>query len=224
MAAPLPSPAPVRAIVPLRSLRGAKRRLAPSLPDHQRRELVAWMAQRVLAALSAAETVARTVVVAGDAEAAALAEAAGAQALRVPARGLDHALSTADALAPEPPASLVVPADLPLARSGEVDRLCRALEGHGPGVALVATRDGGTGALLRRPGRVIATAFGAGSAQRHRDRAAAQGIPVRTLDLPGLAHDVDVPEDLAVVAKAHAGPLPWAATPAGRGPARDATH
>jgi 2-phospho-L-lactate guanylyltransferase (CobY/MobA/RfbA family) len=68
---------------------------------------------------------------------------------------------------------------------------------YSPAVVVVATQDGGTGALLRRPSRVINTAFGqSGSASGHLRLAAAVGIRPVKLDVPNLAFDVDTPSDL----------------------------
>ncbi|GEM_PF-623981 len=194
-------PAEVTAIVPLRSLAHAKQRLAAALTDPPRRALVAWMAQRVLDALTESAMVSQTVAVVGDAQAAALAERHGAHALRVPPRGLAHALHAADRLGPEPSATLVLPADLPWAQPQDIDALTAAVPAGTRGVAVVATADGGTGALLRRPGRVIPTAFGSDSAAQHHQHAAAAGTPAMTPDLPGLARDIDHAADLAALAR-----------------------
>ncbi|MGH8896554.1 MAG: 2-phospho-L-lactate guanylyltransferase [Egibacteraceae bacterium] len=185
----------VTAIVPLKALADAKRRMAGHLDQAARRKLVIWMLDRILDACLHADAVNRVVVVAGDAQAAAEATRVGVEAVVEPAVGLAVALATADRTAKGAEATLVVPADLPLATPADIDAVCAA-GARAPSVVVVPTRDGGTGALLRRPGGVVGTAFGPDSAAAHLRLAAAAGIrPVR-LDLPNLGFDIDTPSDL----------------------------
>jgi 2-phospho-L-lactate guanylyltransferase (CobY/MobA/RfbA family) len=58
----------------------------------------------------------------------------------------------------------------------------------------------GTNGLLLAPADAIGPAFGAGSAERHRDRAARAGFEVATETLPSLALDLDTPDDLVALA------------------------
>jgi 2-phospho-L-lactate guanylyltransferase (CobY/MobA/RfbA family) len=90
--------------------------------------------------------------------------------------------------------------DVAGARPAEIERLLHALPGRG--VALAASRDGGTCALLRVPRDVIPAGFGRESASRHRELAARAGVPCVDLELPSLAIDVDEPEDLAALREA----------------------
>ena len=58
--------------------------------------------------------------------------------------------------------------------------------------------DGGTNGVVMRPPGVLDTHFGeGGSAAVHERAALAAGLAVVVVDLPGLAFDVDTPEDLA---------------------------
>jgi 2-phospho-L-lactate/phosphoenolpyruvate guanylyltransferase len=84
----------------------------------------------------------------------------------------------------------VVAADLPLAHGADLDRVVAAAAG-GRAVVIVPTRDGGTGVLYRRPATVTGTAYGPGSAAAHVRLAADAGLEAVTLDVPGLALDVD---------------------------------
>ncbi len=59
-------------------------------------------------------------------------------------------------------------------------------------------RDGdGTNGLLIAPPDLIATRFGPGSAGRHQAAGLEAGGTVERLDAPGLAFDIDTPDDLA---------------------------
>lgn len=187
----------VTAVVPLKALRGAKSRLAGTLAPAERRALTIGMFQRVLAACRASGHVSNVLVVAGDADGLALAAAAGARGLLEPRPGLQAALDAADAALGPVEASLVVAADLPLATAADLDHVCAVgLAGPGPRVVLVATADGGTGALLRRPAAVMGTRYGPGSAGEHVSLAHRLGLDVVVLEVPGLALDVDTEDAL----------------------------
>lgn len=188
----------VVAIVPLKALDRAKTRLAPHLGAAARRELVIWMFARVVAACQAARLVDGLLVVAGDDAGAALARSLGSQVLIERAPGLPAAMATADSATAGLPATLVVAADLPLARGVDLDEVCRAGT-TGPRVVVTPTHDGGTAALLRRPAGVVATAYGPRSATVHLQAARAAGVAGVRLDVSALAHDVDTPAHLRAV-------------------------
>lgn len=181
------SPPAVPAVVPLKALRHAKGRLEEHLDAGDRRALTAWMLERVLQACAAARSVAGVLVVAGDAEAAALAHELGAETMLVAEPGLAAALGAADRALAGAPASLVVTADLPLATGAALDEVGTA----GASVVVAESLDGGTSALLRRPHAVVATAFGHGSARAHLALAAGAGVAGTLLRVPALALDVD---------------------------------
>jgi 2-phospho-L-lactate/phosphoenolpyruvate guanylyltransferase len=90
------------------------------------------------------------------------------------------------------PLVAIVSADLPSLRAEEVEELLAATPGRG--IAIARALDGGTNAVSMRPPGLVRTHFGElGSAAVH----AALGVDHVVLDLPGLAFDVDTPEDLA---------------------------
>jgi 2-phospho-L-lactate/phosphoenolpyruvate guanylyltransferase len=186
----------VTAIVPLKALGAAKQRLAGRLGAQERRDLVAWMFERVVAACRDARATSDLLVVAGNADSAALARRAGVETLMEPRPGLDAALAAADAALAGVGATLVVAADLPLVTPDDIDRVC--VEAAAQRVVAVApTYDGGTGALLRRPPRIIPTAYGPDSAARHLALAAAADVSAVRLEVAGLALDVDDADGLA---------------------------
>jgi 2-phospho-L-lactate/phosphoenolpyruvate guanylyltransferase len=91
--------------------------------------------------------------------------------------------------------TLVIPADIPLMQAWELDELFR----HAPeqGSVLVPAGDGrGTNAVFRRPGDLFPLRFGNDSFKPHHAAAQATGKPCVVLNLPGIAVDVDNPEDL----------------------------
>ena len=91
-----------------------------------------------------------------------------------------------------PSALLVLASDLPLAAPSEID----AIFDNQAAVVIVPDRRGiGTNALLLRPPEAIDFAFGENSFQRHTGLALQAGATMVGLSLPGLAFDVDLPED-----------------------------
>jgi 2-phospho-L-lactate guanylyltransferase len=110
----------------------------------------------------------------------------------------DRGLAWNDALAAaidevvSEPLVAIVSADLPSLRAVEVEELLAATPERG--IAIARALDGGTNAVSMRPPGLVRTHFGElGSAAVH----AALGVDHVVLDLPGLAFDVDTPEDLA---------------------------
>lgn len=196
---PLIPTADVTAIVPLKALGAAKGRLAGPLSPARRRELTSAMFTHVVRSCLATPAIAEVLVVAGDAEAAALAGVAAPdeprlRALVEPRPGLPTALATADAVLSTAAATLVVVADVPLVRVADLSAVCAA--GRSGGVVVVPSADGGTSALLRRPGAVVPTAFGVGSAAAHLSAGRAAGVVCRRLALPNLSLDVDTVDGL----------------------------
>jgi 2-phospho-L-lactate guanylyltransferase len=96
---------------------------------------------------------------------------------------------------------LVVPADLPLITPEDVKvMLERAVD---PPVVVVAPdrHRQGTNALLVCPAGIIDYEYGKNSFQRHCLRAVEAGARLEICDLPSLALDMDLPEDLEQVSE-----------------------
>jgi 2-phospho-L-lactate/phosphoenolpyruvate guanylyltransferase len=186
----------VTAIIPLKALAAAKGRLSGALTPQERASFMAWMAGRVIVAAHNCGNVDRVVVVAGDDAAAEVARAAGAQVLVVREPGLDVALAAADHETRNAEATIVLAADLPEMTSADIDAVIAAAGDSAAVVVVAPTRDGGTGALLRRPPAVVSTAYGPASAARHTELARRRGVAVVHVAREGLANDVDTPSEL----------------------------
>lgn len=193
----------VVALVPVRSPGEGKTRLAAELSRAERAALSGAMLADVTAAL-AASGLARIVVVASGAPAAAAASALGLDVVLDPpaVRTLDGALASAASLVGPVAELLVVAADLPRLTAGDIDAL---LAGRAD-VVVAPTADGGTGGLLRRPGHVMGTAYGPHSAARHRSLARAAGARGERIELPGFAADVDTWADVTALTRGPLGP------------------
>ncbi len=184
-------PSSTTVIVPLRT--GGKTRLSSRLRESERTALAGAMLADVAASLAAAG-VGRILVAAEGPAALAAADAIGLESVRdAPgAGGLDRALAHAARHVPADAPLLVVAADLPCLRAGEVEQV---LADPAP-VVIAPTSDGGTGGLLRRPAGVMPTGYGAASAERHLRFAAEAGVAASTVRAPGFEHDVDTVADL----------------------------
>jgi 2-phospho-L-lactate/phosphoenolpyruvate guanylyltransferase len=187
---------PTVALVPLRTPGEGKSRLAAVLDPDQRAALAVAMLGDVTAAVTAAG-LDEIIVVAGGSRGAAAGLALGLPVLADPpgCRGLDHALAAALQRVGAHRDVLVVAADLPRLQPHDV----RAVLDPDVEVVIAPTAAGGTGALLRRPGAVIGTAFGPGSAMAHRVLALAAGARCADVDRDGIHHDVDTFTDLAAL-------------------------
>ena len=193
------------AIVPVKALEDAKRRLAPALAPSDRRRLVLTMLEDVLALLREIPSIARVLVVTPDPEVAAVAASHGVGVVSEDGPSdLNAAVRRGLALARSQGAerALVVPADVPLATQAEMlSILASARAGPKPQVVIVPSEDGGgTNAMLLAPPEAMQPEFGEGSFVRHVAQAVALGLDFRVLRLPGLGADIDQPRDLARLA------------------------
>jgi 2-phospho-L-lactate/phosphoenolpyruvate guanylyltransferase len=191
------------AVVPVRSLSGAKTRLGEPLDPEERQDLILALLRQTVASALGSRRLDRVAVVSKDPELLREARGMGAASLLQRSDGLNEGLVEArDAVCPEATAMLVLPADLPRISTDAIDRLVQAAAetmASAPGrpvVALVADRHGtGTNALLIAPPNAIPFRFGEGSRSAHSAAAIEAGAAYVELDGP-LAFDVDTPDDL----------------------------
>jgi 2-phospho-L-lactate guanylyltransferase len=190
------------AIVPVKPLRRGKSRLAGVLTQEERADLNRRLLDHTLDTLTAIPEIEHVLVISRDPAALALARDHGARTVQENgAPQLNVALARATVVAKNYATRgvLIVPADLPLLSSEDV----RAMLGlaKDPPIVVVAPdrRREGTNALLVCPAGLIEYDFGPGSFQRHCDRALQAGARLEIFDLPSLALDMDLPEDLDMV-------------------------
>jgi 2-phospho-L-lactate guanylyltransferase len=187
-------------LLPVKRLKGAKQRLSPVLSEGERTELARAMLLDVLNALRHAWGLAGVAVVTEDKEARALAREHGAALIREAEGGLNAALTAGLSTLATYGASgaLIIHGDLPLAAADEVTALLAA-HPEGPAATFVPARDGGTNAMLMTPVDAMPLSYGEGSFEKHRASAAARGMAVTYLGLPGLELDIDTPDDLRLL-------------------------
>lgn len=185
------------AILPVKSPRNAKQRLAGFLSAAEREELARILYKQTLAALCQAEGIDRVVVATSDSDVAKHAHRSGAMVFDENEQ-FSHSAS-ADAACSEAiklgaGTALLVPIDVPLVTSADFTRLAAAAR---PGVIVVPSADGtGTNALARTPPSAIESRFGPGSCRAHLEQAQSKNIHAEVLRLHGLMFDIDTPEDI----------------------------
>jgi 2-phospho-L-lactate guanylyltransferase len=190
------------AIVPVKPLRRGKSRLAHVLSQEERADLNRNLLVHTIDTLKAIPEIEQVLVVSRDQAALALAREHGARTVQENgAPQLNIALARATVVAKNYVARgvLIVPADLPLISPEDVRAMLERAQS--PPVVVVAPdrHRQGTNALLVCPVGLIEYEFGPDSFQRHCDRAQQAGARLEICELPSLALDVDLPEDLDLV-------------------------
>jgi len=187
------------AVVPIKERDRAKERLASLLAPATRQALALAMLQDVLSALAAAPGLAGLIVVTLDQQARRLALGYGARILEDGARdGHTGAVTAAARLlaAERQTGMLTVPGDVPLVTADEISQIITAHRPP-PSFTIVPSHDdGGSNAILVSPPDAVPLRFGVDSFFPHLRAAQAQGIRPTVRRLPGIALDIDNPEDL----------------------------
>jgi 2-phospho-L-lactate guanylyltransferase len=193
---------PTFALIPIKQLARAKERLSPALSAQGRHDLALAMYRDVLAAVLACDALDGVAVVSRDPEVSAIAAASGAGQLEEPG-DLNEALTGAsyDLRRRGIDRHIVLVGDLPLASADEIEQVLA----QDADVVVVPSQDGGTNALLLRPG-AIEFQFGLASAARHLLSARNAGWNAMQLNLRGLGFDVDTPHALRRLIADHIAP------------------
>jgi 2-phospho-L-lactate guanylyltransferase len=184
----------VVAVVPLKNLKLAKSRLSNILAEGERQELVLAMFDDVLVSLRESPFIEKIFLVADK----YFNPIVDVQMItEIKNRGYDEAIIEAlkDSRVNQAQAMLILPADLPLVSTDELDTLIRDQENGSIRIAGARDQDG-TNALVMKPPSLLATSFGVGSFERHKKFAKALSVKIEEVNLPGLSFDVDTEKDL----------------------------
>jgi 2-phospho-L-lactate guanylyltransferase len=188
-------------LVPVKDFASAKQRTAGVLSAAERAQLAEAMARDVLTALSECPGKPPVSVVTGDPTAAALAQAFGFAVIHdAENAGESEAIvmATAECERRGSEWTLVLPADIPLVTSGEIDAVLRAMRPRGV-VIVPSWEERGSNAVLRRPASLIPLRFGNDSFLPHLRAIEAAAADCVVLRFPGIALDIDTPADLAAL-------------------------
>jgi 2-phospho-L-lactate/phosphoenolpyruvate guanylyltransferase len=189
-------------LIPVKNLGSAKQRLAAVLDQAARTELAQAMLLDELEAIASWSERPAVALVTSDPFACDLAHNFGFEILPdtanrsetdaiematqvCVARGVDH--------------TLVIPGDIPLIQSQELEAIFSSAPEQGS--VLVTAADGrGTNAAYRRPADLFPLRFGNDSFKPHLAAARATQKPCVVLSLPGIALDIDNPHELRQLA------------------------
>jgi 2-phospho-L-lactate guanylyltransferase len=186
------------AIIPVKPFRLGKSRLADALDTQEREALNRRLFDCVFHAASLELGPGRIAVVSADSTLLARARERGAHGVREDEGcGLNAALALASdyARAHGAAAVLALPSDLPDIAGADIAAMGAALA---PPRSCVVAPDAcgeGTNALALTPPCADFYRFGARSFAAHSAEAAKRGLALRVVRRPGLANDLDTPED-----------------------------
>jgi 2-phospho-L-lactate guanylyltransferase len=187
-------------IVPVKRFKAAKSRLAPAVSESRRRVLARALLNHTLTILRGLAGIQGILVVSRDRSVLAIARKFGAVGVPEGAcDGLNRALvrASTEAIRRGADSILILPTDLPLLTREDLNRAMRMAK-RPPFIVLAPDRsERGTNLLYLAPPGVIRFAFGERSFQKHRQGARHAGVDAAICRCPGLAHDIDRPEDLA---------------------------
>lgn len=185
-------------LVPVKNLAAAKQRLASVLDQASRTALAQAMLSDVLSTLYNWKNSPAVALVTSDPYATELARRYEFEVIPdLQNPGETGAIEMATVICEQRgvDSTLVIPADIPLIQSWELDEILKQAPTEGS--VLVPAADGrGTNAALRRQANLFPLRFGNDSFKPHHAAARATSKPCVVLNLPGIAVDVDNPSDL----------------------------
>lgn len=190
------------AIVPVKPLRRGKSRLAGVLTQEERLGLNSQMLIHTVDILRDIPEIEQVLVVSRDQAALSLARTHGARTVQENgAPELNIALTRATMVAQSYATRgvLIIPSDLPMITKEDVYAMLERVQD--PPVVVVAPdrKKEGTNALLVCPVGLIEYDYGPNSFERHCQSARRAGARLEICELPSLALDMDMPEDLELV-------------------------
>jgi 2-phospho-L-lactate/phosphoenolpyruvate guanylyltransferase len=185
-------------LIPVKNLSNAKQRLASLLDQRLRTELAQAMLHDLVIAIDSWKQRPACALVTGDPFATELARKYNLEVIPDTANpGETGAIEMATRVCVERGVdfTLVIPGDIPLIQSRELEEVLANAPAEGS--VLVPAADGrGTNAAFRRPADLFPLKFGNDSFKPHLAAAQATGKPCQVVELPGVALDVDNPADL----------------------------
>ena len=187
------------AIVPVKKLDCSKSRLSDVLSADARRDLICSLLIRTLNILNASEFIENTIVISKDQSVLRLADKEGAYTVEEDSPSeLNSALHQATLVTMKYAATglLILPADLPLLREEDVEKIIVA-EDSNRLVVIVPDQHGvGTNALFIRPPGMLNYKFGQDSLLAHKEEAKRVRAEMHVYRLSNIEFDIDDPGDL----------------------------
>jgi len=189
-------------LIPFKSLATAKQRLAEALDAPRRSQLAEAMLRDVLAAAVGVAGRIDVAVVTGDSQAQAIAREHGLTIIEDTRNESETAaieLATAWSEERGYDTTVVVPGDIPLITSDELDRVLDAAPAEGA-VFVPAYDRRGSNCILRRPPSLIPLRFGNDSFLPHCEAMKKTGKELVIIEMRGVGLDIDNPHELQMLA------------------------
>ena len=202
------------AVVPVKGLPEAKRRLSNHLSPDDRKTLVLAMLDDVLDSLYTSGVFSEILVVSPDGSLEKNVKRNRGVFVKQRGAGLNAAIKQASggSLFKKVSSMTTILADLPLAGAKDFQKLA-SISKEKPRIVLAPSLKGGTNVMLRCPPVVIPTSYGRWSYAKHLRAGQKRGISVYSVSNPRLAFDIDTIQDLKSLrqadpsGKTHAGRL-----------------
>ncbi|MFP4005604.1 MAG: 2-phospho-L-lactate guanylyltransferase [Candidatus Hadarchaeia archaeon] len=188
-----------RLIVPVKRLQMSKTSFSGVFSEDQRKKFTLVMLEDILNVVEQVEELEPSVVTPDD-EVAEFAKERGVMFKLEPNLGLNGALKIAISQSIEDGCDqvLILPVDVPLVRSRDLENILDLAEGDRCVVA-TPSEEKGTNALLLRPPDILDLRFGGESFPDHISEARSRGINLEVYFSDCLKRDMDSPEDLLKV-------------------------
>lgn len=192
------------AIVPVKSMKQAKSRLAGVLSDEARVALNYGLIMRTLGAIINVPEIERILIISKDHGVLRLAKKYGAMMVWEEGRppdDLNHALQQATSVAVDcgAEAIMILPTDLPLLSGDEIRNFIANI-GCPPEIIIAPDRRReGTNALILNPCGILKYQYGEKSFQAHVSQAQEKGVRISVYVSPVFQLDLDMPEDLRLL-------------------------
>ena len=188
-------------LIPVKSLTTAKQRLAAALDQERRSQLAEAMLRDVMTAAAGVLDRIDVALVTNDVRARARAAEFGFLAIDDPRNESETAaieMATAWCEQQGYDTTVVVPGDIPLITSDELQRVLDAAPAEGA-VFVPAYDCRGSNCILRRPASIIPLRFGNDSFLPHCEAMRKTGRELVILELPGIGLDIDNPHELELL-------------------------
>lgn len=188
------------AVVPVKSLREGKSRLASALSPEERAALTLYMLDHVLATIRESGVISSIGIVSPNSAELRLSE--DVAIIEQKRLGLNNHLEEGRewAISNGADALMIIFSDLPLLTPGDIKAITgMAGMGKRKGTVVLAPdrHGGGTNIMLTHPASLSTFAFGQGSYHKHRAQALAEAYRIETYISEGTSLDIDTPEDLS---------------------------
>ena len=192
------------AIVPIKNTESSKSRLSTVLNQNQRRNLVNFLLDVTMKELNKSSFITDILLVSSDKYFKEVYNTKKIEFLTDFNEGVNKAISLADSYLEDQKidASIVIPIDLPLITSCDVDYFCRmSMEFPKCVIISPSKRLDGTNMMLRKPHNVIRTYYDDSNYQNHFLEAKLYNIPIKPVYRENLSFDIDTIEDLISLRK-----------------------